>query len=118
MLEFPKLKTGALCQYPGRTQIARGTRVFRFLDGSEQRYTMRRRRMAWKLTLRQLDAREAAEVDAFVTRYQSTLEHFAFTDPRTGERYENCVIHSDAVSTTLAREHDWQTELVIAEAVE
>ena len=38
MNEFPKLKTGAVAQYPAQRTTRYSTHVMRFMDGSEQRY--------------------------------------------------------------------------------
>ncbi len=38
MNEFPKLKTGAVLQYPAAKRLECLTQVTRFLDGSEQRF--------------------------------------------------------------------------------
>ena len=38
MSAFPKLKTGAVAQYPASRALSQATEVVRFLDGTEQRY--------------------------------------------------------------------------------
>jgi len=119
MAEFPKLKTGAVAQYPLTREIRLSTRVLPFLDGSMQRYAMRGPRRQWRIRLAQLDEGEAARVDEFARRYLRTLEPFSFEDPLDGVVHANCVLEADTVEWRA--ESDWACgmELIVtAEEVE
>ncbi len=84
MSSFPLLKTGAVAQY-GSSKIADfATQVYRFVDGSEQRFpgfTAQLRRWAIRLSL--LDEMELSALqDLF-----ETAKTFSFTDPLDGATY-------------------------------
>lgn len=105
MAEFPKLKTGAVAQYPLTRELQHATRVLPFLDGTMQRYAMRPARRRWRIRLEQLDEGEAARVDAFARQYLLTLEPFSFQDPMDGAVYANCELEADG--TRWRADSDW-----------
>ena len=119
MAEFPKLKTGAVAQYPLTREIRLSTRVLPFLDGAAQRYAVMPPKRQWRVRLEQLDEGEAARVDEFARRYLQTLEPFSFVDPLDGSVYPNCVLEADWVQ--VRADSDWECRmelLVTAEEVQ
>ncbi len=85
MATFPALKTGAVAQYPSDRQQNFSTQVYRFLDGSEQRFpayvgSLRR----WVVRLDLLDEAELESWRIFSLVRAGGLESFEFTDPFDG----------------------------------
>lgn len=88
MLEFPRLSTNAIAQYPFRQAVQFQTFRHRFLDRSEQCF--RQRRVAsreWDIDLSLLTQEEADRIREFVRAVAGRGTEFLFTDPRTGLQY-------------------------------
>jgi len=97
---FPALKTGAVAQYGSSRTRGFSTQVFRFLDGSEQRFQgygapLRR----WTIRLSLLDEAELAELESFFSSQAGQAESFAFPDPWDGTVYPNCSFDNDQLAT-------------------
>ncbi len=103
MATFPALKTGAVAQY-GSTRTRRfSTQIFRFLDGSEQRFQeygapLRR----WTIRLSLLDEAEMAELESFFATQGGRAGTFAFPDPWDGTVYANCSFDDDQIALLYA----------------
>ena len=100
MATFPALKTGAVAQYGSSRTRQFSTRVFRFLDGSEQRfqqYAAPLRR--WTIRLSLLDEAELAELESFFQTHGGQAESFAFPDPWDGTVYANCSFDNQQLAT-------------------
>ena len=116
MAQFPKLKTGAVAQYP----IVREARLrndgVRFLDGSYQRYrdagAVRHR---WTIQLELLDEGEMAAMEEFFLAVQGAYTTFTFTDPWDGHDYENCRLESDEVELIAQGEVRGSTKLTVTQ---
>jgi Conserved hypothetical protein 2217 (DUF2460) len=116
MAQFPKLKTGAVAQYP----IVREARLrndgVRFLDGSYQRYrdagAVRRR---WTIQLDVLEEGEMASMEEFFLAVQGAYTTFTFTDPWDGHDYENCRLESDEVGLVALEELRGSTTLTVTQ---
>ncbi len=115
MAEFPKLKTGAVVQYPMTRELRIKTRVLPFIDGSEQRYLMEKPRRRWVIQLDALDEGEAARIDEFVRQHFETLESFLFTDPWSGATYARCVVEGSGHGFAAASATVCGMSLTIAE---
>jgi phage-related protein len=116
MSEFPRLKTGAVAQYPAEKSVVYSTTVLRFLDGTEQRcrdYGTALRR--WTIRLDRLDEREMAQVEEFFLSQQGQAEDFTFTDPWDGEEYPACSIENHELVLSFLEQGRGQTLLVIRE---
>lgn len=114
MADFPRLKTGAVEQYPAVKQVERPVRVLRFLDGGEQRFPEKggaARR--WVLRLELLDEAEMRLLEDFFVAQKGRFGTFTFTDPRDGAAYENCSLESDRMEAEFAGEGTGGTTLVI-----
>lgn len=116
MNEFPKLKTGAIAQYPLERQILCQTWIGRFVDGSEQRFRevsgpVRR----WVLNLALLQEDEASTIRSFFAEMEGRHGTFSFEDPFDGTIYPNC--HFEADELELEWEFDGRAtaRLVISE---
>jgi hypothetical protein len=116
MSAFPKLKTGAVVQYPASRTVAYATEVFRFLDGAEQRYRGRGAEMRrWVVRLDLLDETEMAGLEQFFESMQGTFGTFAFKDPWDGKEYPNCSLESDEFAAQMMGEMRANTVLVVRE---
>jgi phage-related protein len=116
MANFPALKTGAIAQYPSDLARQFSTQVYRFLDGSEQRfpaYGMALRR--WTIRLDQLDEAELNNLQAFFVSEAGRAGSFAFTDPWDGTVYSNCSFDSDTVSMEFKESGKGATQVVVKE---
>lgn len=114
MAQFPKLKTGAVAQYPSSKGHLFSTEVRRFVDGTEQRYRdFRGTRKRWMLSLSQLDETELAEVLQFFFDQQGRLGSFDFEDPWTGAVVTECRFEHDALSIRADGEFNTNTQLLI-----
>jgi len=115
MAEFPKLKTGAVAQYPMMREVRVRTRVLPFIDGTEQRYLIEKPLRRWVIRLDALDEGEAVGIDEFVRRHLETLESFAFTDPWSGVTYPQCVVEGSGHGLAAASESTCGLGLIVAE---
>ena len=81
---FPNLKTGAVAQYGSDKNFAFATQVYRFLDGSEQRFPAFAAQLRrWVIRLSLLDEAELSAIEDLF----ATAETFSFTDPLDGATY-------------------------------
>lgn len=114
MADFPRLKTGAIAQYPAQKTTVFSTRVMRFVDGSEQRYreyssALRR----WTIQLDLLDESEMEQLDSFFLAQQGAYGVFSFVDPWEGLEYPNCSLEDADVALKYLREGRGQATLRI-----
>ena len=96
MARFPKLKTGAVAQYPAVRETRYSTEVKKFLDGVEQRYrdyAAPARR--WVIALDMLDETETARLARFFDEQQGRLGVFEFEDPWTATVVAQCRFGED-----------------------
>ena len=103
MATFPALKTGAVAQYGSSRTRGFSTKVFRFLDGSEQRFQeygapLRR----WTIRLSLLDEAELAELELFFETQGGRAGSFAFPDPWDGTVYANCSFDDNQLALQYA----------------
>ncbi len=116
MAEFPKLKTGAVMQYPARRTASYSTRVLRFVDGSEQRYRRYGSPLkAWVIRLELLDEEELRSLEEFFLSQQGALYDFSFTDPYDNTTYPSCRLEGDAVELRFQGVHRGGTALIVRE---
>lgn len=116
MTSFPALKTGAVAQYPTDRQRNFSTQVFRFLDGSEQRFPgygapLRR----WTIRLDLLDESELTNLEQFFESEGGRAGNFSFTDPFDGTVYANCSFDADQLALNFTGPQQGQTTVVIRE---
>jgi len=113
---FPKLKTGAVAQYPLSRELRLASERVRFVDGGYQRYrdagVIRRR---WMIQLDLLDEGEMAAMEEFFAAVAGTYTTFPFTDPWDGKEYEGCRLESDEVDFTASREMQGSTTLTVTQ---
>jgi hypothetical protein len=116
MASFPKLKTGAVAQYPASKTVQFRNQALRFVDGTEQRYRECASALhRWEIRLNALDESELALIESFFTEPQGRLGSFSFTDPWDGADYADCSLESDAMMLETAAELKGRTDLVIVE---
>ena len=114
MAQFPKLKTGAIAQYPTTKEYRFATATQRFVDGTEQRYRdVRGSRQRWIVNLSRLDAGEIAELQEFFRIQQGRFGEFDFEDPWTQTVVSKCHFEQDALPVRTDGEFNSHTELVI-----
>lgn len=116
MATFPALKTGAVAQYPSDRQQNFSTQVFRFLNGSEQRFpgygtTLRK----WVIRLDLLDESELTNLQQFFESEGGRAEVFTFTDPFDGTVYTSCSFDSDELELTFNCPQRGQATVTIKE---
>lgn len=114
MSDFPKLKTGAVIQYPTqRTQVS-ATKIFRFVDGGEQRFRdFTATTVRWTIRLDLLTETEAEALDQFFQSQQGRFGSFTFTDPWDGTTYPDCSFEGDSFTMTQAAEGRASVNLVV-----
>jgi len=114
MGSFPKLKTGAVAQYPAVQEGRFLSSVHRFADNREQRYRQRRQaRRRWRIDLSQLNESEASRLAAFFEEQRGRIGQFDFEDPWSGEIISNCRFDQDELLLQTADELDGRMGLVI-----
>ena len=116
MSSFPTLKTGSALQYPATKSIQYRTQVFRFLDGTEQRYRefgspLRQ----WSVQLDLLDESELASFGQFFVSAQGAFGNFSFTDPWTQEALPECSMGQHELTSELLDQARNATKLVVTE---
>lgn len=92
MSDFPRLRTGAVMQYPAERKTQYGTFVTRYVDGAEQRYSERAEPIqTWVIQLNLLSDEEMFRLQEFFMEQEGAASGFRFVDPWNGVAYENCV---------------------------
>jgi hypothetical protein len=114
MNEFPRLKTGAVAQYPAQRVTRYQTQVMRFVDGSEQRFrefsgALRR----WVIELTTLDDEEMEAMESFFVAEQGGYGTFTFVDPWDDVEYESCSLDNPDAFFNYTGLHDGRTRLVV-----
>ena len=111
---FPKLKTGALAQYPATRRLQHQNQVVRFVDGSAQRYRDSAGPLRqWQFRLDLLDESEFAALEQFFADNQGRFGDFAFTDPWDGQIYANCSFANADLTLTSLAEGDGRTMITV-----
>ncbi|MCZ2075104.1 MAG: DUF2460 domain-containing protein [Bryobacterales bacterium] len=115
-MTFPKLKTGAVMQYPAARQHVFSNHLVQFVDGREQRYRNSEGQLhRWRIALEMLDPGELAAIEAFFVAQQGRYGDFPFTDPASGTEYPSCSLAEDQWSVDLKSETKGTTTLIIRE---
>ncbi len=116
MSAFPKLKTGAVAQYPAGRRLDYATAAFRFVDGAEQKYRERGRAVRrWAIRLKLLDDRELSAIEEFFGAQQGRYGSFSFEDPWDGTTHADCSFDQDELTLEAAGERRGGTKLIIRE---
>jgi Conserved hypothetical protein 2217 (DUF2460) len=116
MATFPKLKTGAVAQYPATRSPRFQNRMLRFIDGADQRYRDSAGVLhQWEIHLDDLDEREMAAVEGFFSDNQGCFGNFAFTDPWDGQTYPNCSFAADELDLISLMEMRGRASLKVIE---
>lgn len=114
---FPRLKTGALIQYPTAQELALPVETVRFLDMGRQAFVDSRDSLRrWRLRLHLLDDSEVAAVAEFFTAMRGSLGRFDFEYPETGEVVANCRFDDDELALSSSGEMNGQTVLMVRES--
>lgn len=88
MLEFPRLSTNAVAQYPFHQMAEYQTFRHQFLDRSEQRFPQRKAAARrWQIVLSLLNEEEMARTREFFVAMAGRYADFLFTDPWSGQQY-------------------------------
>jgi hypothetical protein len=114
MANFPALKTGAVAQYPSDRTQNFSTQVFRFLDGSEQRFpaygaSLRR----WVIRLDLLDESELTALQDFFVSEGGRAGVFSFADPFDSTVYARCSLEADELDLTFGGPQDGKATVTI-----
>lgn len=116
MANFPTLKTGAVAQYPSDRTRQFSTQVYRFLDGSEQRFPGYRTALhQWIIRLDLLDETELTNLQMFFLSEDGRAGNFTFTDPWDGTTYSNCSFGSDTLTMDFVGPMKGVTQLIVKE---
>ncbi|MBZ5603328.1 MAG: DUF2460 domain-containing protein [Acidobacteriia bacterium] len=98
-MTFPALKTGAVAQYGSDRTPGFSTQVFRFVDGSEQRFPAYGAALhRWAIRLELLDESELSALGDFFVSVGGRAGSFAFTDPWDGTVYAACRFDADELA--------------------
>jgi len=113
---FPVLSTGAVAQYPADRARQFSTHVWRFLDGSEQRFPdYGTPLLRWTIRLDLLTETELVNLEAFFLSEQGESGSFSFTDPWDGTVYPNCSFVSGTVAAEFQDVGRGATQVVVKE---
>ena len=115
MAEFPKLRTGAVLQYPGTRRLDFASEVLRFVDGSSQSFRVSAALRRWEIRLDALDESEIAAIEQFFADNEGEFGSFAFTDPWDGTEYTDCSLEAKLLETQALGEMRSRTSLEIRE---
>jgi hypothetical protein len=116
MATFPSMKTSAVAQYPARRRVRYRNDAVRFVDGTEQRYRDSEGPLhEWEIRLELLDEGELSAIEEFFAANQGAFGTFSFTDPWSGQVYENCSLAADGIAMTASGEMRGATSLVVQE---
>ena len=116
MATFPRLKTGAVMQYPASKSVRFQNQIVRFVDGSEQRYRDAAGPLRqWVIQLSELDESEMAAIEQFFVDNLGQLGDFVFADPWDGNQYANCSLASDELVLRSVAEMRGNAALTVIE---
>lgn len=114
MATFPKLKTGAVAQYPLARRAQFQNQIVRFVDGSDQRYRDSAGvRLEWEIQLSRLDDAEMAAIEEFFRANQGAFGRFEFIDPWDGQVYDDCSIADDILQLATLTETGGNTRFTV-----
>jgi len=114
MAEFPKLRTGAVAQYPSEKEIAFQTTITRFVDGTEQRFrSSKGAATRWVVQLSHVSGEEMAAIAEFFNSARGRFGSFSFVDPWDGTEYPDCSFEADEFIGNAASECRWAGRLII-----
>src|SRR5690242_15262812 len=116
MPQFPRLRTGAVIQYPASRGTGFANARLQFIDGSEQCYraasgALRR----WLIPLRLLDDHEVHEVERFFNDCQGSYGSFVFIDPTNETEYADCSLGQDEFAVTSLDEMRHNATIVVVQ---
>ena len=116
MAMFPSLSTGSVAQYPSsRTLLSRST-LLRFLDGSEQRFSLSRRpQHVWALDMNQIALDEANELATFFQEQAGEAGDFSFVDPWDNTTYPHCTFDQSTLELCAIEEGVYRCRVTIRE---
>lgn len=114
MQEFPRLRSGAVMQYPAKRTTQFSTQILRFVDGGEQRFRefaapLRR----WTIDLRMLSEVELEAMESFFLSQQGGYGTFDFVDPEDDVEYAGCSLENPDAFFDFTGFHDGRTSLVV-----
>jgi hypothetical protein len=113
---FPALKTGAVAQYPSDREQQFSTQVFRFLDGSEQRFPGYGTPLhQWVIRLDLLDESELVNLEQFFESEGGRAGTFSFTDPWDATVYPDCSFDSDELALEYHGQGQGKTTVTVKE---
>jgi hypothetical protein len=116
MASFPPLKTGAVAQYPAERTPQFSTQVYRFLDGSEQRFpSFPGVLQQWTIRLDLLDEGELENLREFFLSEEGRAGSFSFVDPWTATVYANCSFGSDTLALQFQGPQNGATQITVKE---
>ena len=116
MSTFPRLKTNSVCQYPTERTTEFATSIFRFVDGSEQRFRNYATPLkSWGIELTLLDDVEMAKIEEFVAEQQGQYGSFSFTDPWDQATYTCCKIDNPEVVFRYEGPQNGRTSIIVRE---
>jgi hypothetical protein len=114
MSTFPRLKTGAVAQYPARREFQFSSVVQRYLDNSEQRYRDRGVfRQRWAIELSKLNEEELSRIVNFFIEQEGRFGTFDFEDPWTGTVTTGCRFENDRLPLLSNDELDSEAQITI-----
>ncbi len=115
-MTFPRLKTGAVAQYPASRTTGYATQTFEFLDGTRQRFPQRGSAATrWVVKLDLLDDTEMAQIRTFFQSQQGRFGTFTFVDPWDGSIHSDCSFEADELTLALDGEARGRLQVVIKE---
>ena len=116
MDSFPLLRSGAVAQYGSDRTRSFSTNVFRFVDGTEQRFGAYGSSLKqWTIRLELLAESELTQLEHFFLAHEGQSGVFSFTDPWDGVTYNNCGFDGGTLTTEYAGENRGRTTLTIRE---
>ena len=116
MATFPRLKTGAVTQYPAQKSFVYSNYVARFLDGAEQRYRESGGPLShWLIRLDLVDEEELNALELFFLDQQGVFGSFTFVDPWDATTHVNCSLELDTLDLQLSGEGRGSSTVTIRE---
>lgn len=113
-MDFPRLKTNAVMQYPATRDLEYANALLTFVDASQQCYreaadSLRR----WHIRLDLLDEWEISALQFFFGLNEGGFGTFTFVDPWDGTEYPDCSLDQDSFEFQLQSEMRASTMLIV-----
>jgi hypothetical protein len=117
MADYPNLSTGKIARYPLVRTVSYRTRVLTFLNGAQQRWSVRKPLLSpLILTYTNIKRADRTTLENFFKSMKGAFDH-TFTLTLDGTAYLNCYFDQDEMVWTEQKPNRWSTTVKIRQSL-